>query len=342
MAVIRDVMPAFELFQPNSIADAQKLLEQEGRDAWVLAGGMDSFDWLKDRIKKPKVVVDLSGIAELKGVRPTAEGLEIGAMTTLTELVEHPIIREKYKLLQEAAELVASPQIRNQGTIGGNVSQDARCWYYRAGWPCYRAGGNICYADTPEGRNREHAILHADRCVAVNPSDTAPALIALDAKFVIRTHKGERVVDAEDYFIGPDIDITSLHILQAGDLLTAIRIPSAWSGARFYFEKVRDRNVWDFPLLNVASAMVVTGNAIERIRIAVNGAAARPLRLKVVELAVRGKPVNATTGEMAGKLAVEGAVPLQFNAYKIPLMRNLVKRAIGGVEEATWIPYNGQ
>jgi xanthine dehydrogenase YagS FAD-binding subunit len=342
MAVIRDVMPAFELFQPNSIADAQKLLEQEGRDAWVLAGGMDSFDWLKDRIKKPKVVVDLSGIAELKGVRPTAEGLEIGAMTTLTELVEHPIIREKYKLLQEAAELVASPQIRNQGTIGGNVSQDARCWYYRAGWPCYRAGGNICYADTPEGRNREHAILHADRCVAVNPSDTAPALIALDAKFVIRTHKGERVVDAEDYFIGPDIDITSLHILQAGDLLTAIRIPSAWSGARFYFEKVRDRNVWDFPLLNVASAMVVTGNAIERIRIAVNGAAARPLRLKVVELAVRGKPANATTGEMAGKLAVEGAVPLQFNAYKIPLMRNLVKRAIGGVEEATWIPYNGQ
>jgi xanthine dehydrogenase YagS FAD-binding subunit len=342
MAVIRDVMPAFELFQPNSIADAQKLLEQEGRDAWVLAGGMDSFDWLKDRIKKPKVVVDLSGIAELKGVRPTAEGLEIGAMTTLTELVEHPIIREKYKLLQEAAELVASPQIRNQGTIGGNVSQDARCWYYRAGWPCYRAGGNICYADTPEGRNREHAILHADRCVAVNPSDTAPALIALDAKFVIRTHKGERVVDAEDYFIGPDIDITSLHILQAGDLLTAIRIPSAWSGARFYFEKVRDRNVWDFPLLNVASAMVVTGNAIKRIRIAVNGAAARPLRLKVVELAVRGKPANATTGEMAGKLAVEGAVPLQFNAYKIPLMRNLVKRAIGGVEEATWIPYNGQ
>jgi xanthine dehydrogenase YagS FAD-binding subunit len=341
MAVIRDVMPAFELFQPNSIADAQKLLEQEGRDAWVLAGGMDSFDWLKDRIKKPKVVVDLSGIAELKGVRPTAEGLEIGAMTTLTELAEHPIIREKYKLLQEAAELVASPQIRNQGTIGGNVSQDARCWYYRAGWPCYRAGGNICYADTPEGRNREHAILHADRCVAVNPSDTAPALIALDAKFVIRTHKGERVVDAEDYFIGPDIDITSLHILQPGDLLTAIRIPSTWSGARFYFEKVRDRNVWDFPLLNVASAMVVTGNTIERIRIAVNGAAARPLRLKVVEHAVRGKPASAATGEMAGKMAVEGAVPLQFNAYKIPLMRNLVKRAIGGVEEATWIPYNG-
>jgi len=336
MAVIRDVMPAFELLQPSSIADAQKLLEQQGRDGWILAGGMDSFDWLKDRIKKPKAVVDLSGIAELKGIRATSDGIEIGAMTTLTEIVQHPVIKEKYKLLAESAELVASPQIRNQGTIGGNVSQDARCWYYRAGWPCYRAGGNICYADTPEGRNREHAILHAERCVAVNPSDTAPALIAVDARFVIRTPKGERVIDAEDYFVGPDIDITSLHVLKPGELLTAIRIPSTWAGARFYFEKVRDRNVWDFPLLNVASAMEVTNGRIERIRVAVNAAAARPLRLKAVEDAVRGKPANAATGEMAGKLAVQGAVALQFNAYKIPMMRNLVKRAIGGVEEATW------
>jgi xanthine dehydrogenase YagS FAD-binding subunit len=336
MAVIRDVMPAFELFQPSSVADAQQLLTQHGADAWVLAGGMDSFDWLKDRIKRPKAVVDLSGIEALKGVRATSDGIEIGAMTTLTDVVNHPIITQKYSLLAQAAALVASPQIRNQGTIGGNVTQDARCWYYRAGWPCYRAGGNICYADTPTARNREHAILHADRCVAVNPSDTAPALIALDAQFVIRTPKGERVVDAEDYFIGPDIDITRLHILQPGDLLTAIRIPSAWAGMQFYFEKVRDRNVWDFPLLNVASAMVVSGNRIERIRIAVNGAAARPLRLQAVEAAVQGQPRSAATGVMAGKLAVQGAVPLQFNAYKIPLMRNLVKRAIGGVEEATW------
>ena len=336
MAVIRDVMPAFDLLQPSSVVDAQKLLEQHGADAWVMAGGLDSFDWLKDRIKKPKVLVDLSGIEELRGVRATSDGIEIGSMTTLTEIVNDPIIKQRYGLLAQGAELVASPQIRNQGTIGGNVSQDTRCWYYRAGWPCYRAGGNICYADTPEGRNREHAILYADRCVAVNPSDCAPALIALNAKFVIRTPKGERIVDAEDYFIGPEIDITRLHILKPGDLLTAIRIPSTWAGAQFYFEKVRDRNVWDFPLLNVASAMVVSNGSIERMRIAVNGAAARPLRLKTVEDAVRGKPPNAATGEMAGKLAVEGAVPLQFNAYKIPLMRNLVKRAIGGVPEPTW------
>jgi xanthine dehydrogenase YagS FAD-binding subunit len=324
------------LYQPNSVADAQKLLQQYGTDAWVMAGGLDSFDWLKDRIKKPKVVVDLSGVDELKGIRTTDSGIEIGAMTTLTEVVRSPIVREKYSLLSEGAELAASPQIRNQGTIGGNVSQDARCWYYRGGWPCYRAGGNICYADTPMGRNREHAILHAERCVAVNPSDSAPALIALDAKFVLRTREGERIVDAEDYFIGPDIDIMRLHILRPGDLLTAIRIPSTWAGARFYFEKVRDRNVWDFALLNVASAMVVSDGRIERIRLAVNGAAARPLRLKAVEDAVRGKAPDATTGLMAGRLAVEGAVPLQFNAYKIPLMRNLVKRAIGGVEEAKW------
>src|ERR1700693_4925831 len=309
MAVIHDVIPAFELFQPTSVDDALALQARHGAKAWVLAGGLDSFDWFKDRIKRPEVVIALSQIKELRGVRTAGDGLEIGAMTTLTEVVRHPMIREKYSILPKAAELAASPQIRNQGTIGGNVSQDARCWYYRGGWPCYRAGGNICYADTPTGRNREHAILHAQRCVAVNPSDSAPALIALDAKFVLRTPKGERVVNAEDYFIGPDIDITRLHILKPGDLLTAIRLPSTWAGARFYFEKVRDRNVWDFPLMNVASAMHVSGDTIDGIRLAVNGAAARPLRLKVVEDAVRGKPPNASTGEMAGKLAVQGAVP---------------------------------
>jgi len=336
MAVIRDVMPAFQLFQPTSVRDAQKLLEQHGSDAWVIAGGLDSFDWLKDRIKKPKALVDLSGIEELRGVRSTPEGIEIGAMTTLTEVVLDPVIKEKYSLLAEAAGVVASPQIRNQGTLGGNVSQDARCWYYRAGWPCYRAGGNICYADTPVGRNREHAILHAERCVAVNPPDTAPALIALDAKFVVQTPRGEQVIPAEDYFVGPDLDITHMNILKPEYLLTLIRIPATWAGARFYFEKVRDRNVWDFPLMNVASAMKVSGDSIQDIRIAVNAVAARPLRLKAVEDSVRGKLRNQSTGEAAGKLAIQGAIPLQFNAYKIPLMRNLVKRAIGGVQEATW------
>jgi len=336
MAIIRDIMPAFDLFQPANTDDALSLLNRHGNQAWVLGGGLDSFDWLKDRIKRPSVVVDLSQIKELTGIREVNGGLEIGAMTTLTDVVRHPVVRQKYSILSTGAEAAASPQIRNQGTIGGNVSQDARCWYYRGGWKCYRAGGNICYADTPSAINREHAILGADRCVAVNPSDTAPALIVLDAQMVIRNSKGERVVNAEDYFIGPGTDITRMTVLRPGDLLTAIRIPATWAGTTFYFEKVRDRQVWDFPLVNVASAAFFSGGMIERIRIAVNGVAAHPLRLEKVEDAVRGKARDEATADMAGKMAVEGARTLRYNGYKVPLMRNLVKRAIRGVPEATW------
>ena len=330
MAVIRDVMPVFELFQPANVTDALALLDRHGSDAWILAGGLDTFDWLKDRSKRTNVVIDLSQMNELRGIKEVDGGLEIGALTTLTEVVKHPIVRERYGLLREAAELVASPQIRNQGTLGGNVSQDTRCWYYRSGWTCYRAGGNICYADTPTAINREHAILDADRCVAVSPSDTAPALIALDAKMVIRSASGERVVKAEDYFVGPAIDIMRMTVLRPGELLTAIRIPATWAGAQFYFEKVRDRQVWDFPLVNVASAMKATGGTIEALRIAVGAVAATPVRLTAVEAAVAGRPRNEETADMAGRLAVEGAQPLRYNGYKVPLMRNLVKRAIRG------------
>ena len=334
MAVFRDVMPAFELFQPATVDDAVTLLAEHGADAWVIAGGQDSFDWLKDRIKRPKVVIDLSQVSGLSGVRDLDGGVEIGAMTTLTQLVGDPLIRERFPILSEAAGLVASPQIRNQGTIGGNVSQDTRCWYYRSGFPCYRAGGNVCYADTPTAINREHAILGADRCVAVSPSDTAPALVALEAQMVIRSADGERVVNAEDYFVGPGIDITRMTVLKPDELLTAIRIPSTWAGAEHYFEKVRDRPVWDFPLVNIASVKVVNGGAIERIRIALNGVAAHPWRLTQVESAIAGKPADESTAEIAGAMAIEGSVPLRYNGYKIPLMRNLVKRAIRGVPEA--------
>jgi xanthine dehydrogenase YagS FAD-binding subunit len=330
MAVIHDVIPAFELFQPESTGDAVTLLNRYSSNAWVMAGGMDSFDWLKDRIKRPSVVIDLSRVQDLRGIKESNGGLEIGAGTTLTDVVRDPLVRDKFSLLTQAAELVASPQIRNQGTIGGNVTQDTRCWYYRAGWSCYRAGGNICYADTPTAINREHAILDADRCVAVNPSDTAPALVALDAQMVIQSASGVRVVNAEDYFIGPSVDITRMTVLAPNELLTAIRIPGTWAGARFYFEKVRDRNVWDFPLLNVASATKYAGGNIENIRIVINAAAARPLRLHEVENAVVGKPRSEQTADLAGQIAIRGAQALRYNGYKIPLMRNLVKRAIRG------------
>ena len=329
-AQIRDVMPAFELYQPTGVADTMGLLQRHGADAWIMAGGLDTFDWLKDRIRKPKVVVDLSGVAELKGIKEANGGLEIGAMTTLTELSRNPIVKERYGLLAEAAGLVASPQIRNQGTVGGNVAQDARCWYYRAGWPCYRAGGNVCYADTPTSVNREHAIFDADRCVAVNPSDTAPALIALDAQMVINRDGSELIVPAQDFFVGPGVDITNLTMLQPTDLLTAIRIPGTWAGKQFYFEKVRDRQVWDFALVNIASAINASGSTISEARMVVNAVSARPYRLEAVETFLRGKPRNEQTAEAAGDLAVQGAVTLRHNGYKVPLMKNLVKRAIRG------------
>ena len=328
MAVIRDMMPAFELFQPATIDEAVKLLDRHGSSAWVMAGGLDTFDWLKDRTKRPAVVVDLSQVAELRGIKEANGGLEIGAATPLTEVVKHPAVKDKFGILMEAAELVASPQIRNQGTLGGNVSQDTRCWYYRGGWTCYRAGGNICYADTPTAVNREHAIFDADRCVAVNPSDTAPALVALDAQMVIRGPKGERVVAAEDYWIGPGVDITRMNVLAPNEVLVAIRIPATMAGAQFYFEKVRDRQVWDFPLVNVASAIKANGGTIGEARLVVNAVAATPRRLKNVETFVTGKPRTEETAKAAGEMAVQGAVTLRHNGYKVPLMRNLVARAL--------------
>jgi xanthine dehydrogenase YagS FAD-binding subunit len=178
MAGIRDMMGAFELFQPTELDGALDLLRRHRGNAWVLSGGMDTFDWLKDRAKRPPVVVDLGRIPALKGIESTAEGLRIGAMTSLTEVATHPEIVSGYGLLAQAAEQVATPQIRHQGTLGGNLCQDTRCWYYRSGWPCYRAGGNVCYANAPNAMNREHCVFEADRCVAVSPSDTAPALVA--------------------------------------------------------------------------------------------------------------------------------------------------------------------
>jgi xanthine dehydrogenase YagS FAD-binding subunit len=327
------MMSAFELYQPDSVQGAVDLLTKFGKDGWALAGGNDSFDWFKDRIKKPKYVVDLGGIAALKGIRETPDGgVEIGALTTLTEVERSPVIQGKYKVLADAARRVASPQIRNSGTIGGNVSQDARCWYYRYGVNCYRAGGNTCFADTPQGQNREHCLFGASRCVAVSPSDTAPALVALDATMVIVGAKGQKEVKADEFFVGPNIDIERMTVLEKGEVLTAIKLPAEWAGARFYFEKVADRNTWDFPLVNVAAAMKVSGAAgsekIDAIRIAAGAVQCVPRRLTVVEEVVKGQPKTAETATLAGQSAVRGATPLNFNHFKIPLLQNLVTRAI--------------
>ena len=332
MAVIRDMMPAFQLFQPATTDEALGVLGEYGERAWVLAGGLDSFDWLKDRVKRPEAVVDLGAVEDLRAIRSSADGLTIGAMATLREVIRHPDVRGRYSILADAAALAASPQIRNQGTLGGNLAQDTRCWYYRDGWNCYRAGGNICYADTPTAMNREHCIIGASRCVAVNPSDTAPALVALDAEMDVRNGGGTRTVAAEEFFVGPAIDIMRMTVLEPGDLLTAVRVPSTWAGARFYFEKSRDRAVWDFALASVASAAKIANGVVEDIRIAVNGVAPTPLRLRASEDAVRGQRLTEDAAARAGEAATEGVRPLAHNGFKVALLRNLVVRAVRGGE----------
>ena len=324
----KDMMPAFQLFQPDDLENAFSLLDKFGDRAWILAGGQDSFDWFKDRGKRPEAVIDIGNIATLKGVRETANGIEIGALTTLNNVINNDIIAHSYSLLVDAASRVASPQIRNVGTLGGNICQDARCWYYRSGMDCYRAGGNTCYADTPEGMNREHCLFGANRCIAVSPSDTAPALVALDATMVVTNSGGERLIPAEEFFIGPEVDIERMTVLEPGDILTAIRIPNTWANAQFYFEKVADRNTWDFALVNVAAAMRVDGDVISDIRIACGGVECVPRRLKVVEDVVRGGSKDDESAAVAGGAASRGATPLNYNHFKIPLMENLVRRAI--------------
>jgi xanthine dehydrogenase YagS FAD-binding subunit len=324
----RDMMPHFELYQPDTVENAIDLARRIGEGAWLMAGGQDSLDWFKDRVKRPRAVIELTGIQDLSGIRETADGLEIGALTTLTEIETSDIVREKYSLLASAASKVASPQIRNAGTLGGNLCQDARCWYYRYGVNCYRAGGNSCYADTPQGLNREHCLFGASRCVAVSPSDLGTASVALDAQMVIRSAEGERVVPAEEFFIGPAVDITRMTALKPGEILTAVRYPATWAGARFYFEKVTDRNTWDFALVSVASALKLDGGNITDARIVCGGVECVPRRLKAVEQLLVGSPRNDEVAKLAGTTAVRGATTLNFNHFKVPLMENLVRRAI--------------
>jgi xanthine dehydrogenase YagS FAD-binding subunit len=328
--MMRDMMTGFELFQPADVETALELLDRHGASGWKLAGGYDSLDWLKNRNKGPQAVIDLERLDELRGIRETADGIEIGALTTLTEIETSPLIRERFGLLADAARKVASPQIRNAGTLGGNLCQDTRCWYYRYGVSCYRAGGNTCYAAAPESMNREHALFGASRCVAVSPSDCAPAVVALDAQMVVRNRRGERVIAAGDFFMQPSVDIRRMTVLEPNDLLTAVRLPNGWSGADFYFEKVADRQTWDFPLVNVAAAFRMSGGTVEEARIVCGAVQCTPRRVHAAERLVRGQTRSESVAVAAGAASVQGAGPLAYNGYKIPLMQNLVKRAVRG------------
>jgi xanthine dehydrogenase YagS FAD-binding subunit len=323
-----DVMPNMELYQPVQVEDALAIADRLAERGWLVGGGQDTYGWLKDRAKATDALIDLSAIESMRGIRDTGDGIEIGALSTLTEISENPLIKERYSVLSDAAAVVASPQIRNIGTIGGNVSQDVRCWYYRRGLSCYRAGGNLCYADTPQGMNREHSLFEASRCVAASASDTAPALVALDATMVIRSLEGDREVAASDYFVGPAIDIENVTVLRPGEILTAVKIPTTWANATFYFEKVADRNVWDFSLVNVAAAFKISDDTIEDSRIVCGAVQCTPRRVTDVENAIRGQAKNSATAESVGEMATDGARELAHNGFKVPLMQSLVKRAI--------------
>jgi xanthine dehydrogenase YagS FAD-binding subunit len=323
-----DIMPGFELYQPTDLKAALALLDRYGTGAWALAGGHDSLTWFKTRLKHPKAVVDLSGIPGLSGIRAFAEGIEIGAMTTLTAVETDPLIRTQYRVLAEAAGKVASPQIRSTGTIGGNVAQHARCWYYRSGLNCWRAGGDGCFAQNKDSVNREHAIFDRGDCVAVNPSDIAPALVALDAKFVIESSRGRRVVDCDTFFVGVDTSVSTLNALRPGEILTAVRLSPDWAAACFYFEKVADRQTWDFPLVNIAAALKLANGRIDRARIVCGAASATPKRFAAVEERIAGRAADEETARLAGELAVQGAKPLSANAFKVQLVASLVTRAI--------------
>jgi xanthine dehydrogenase YagS FAD-binding subunit len=326
--MLKDMMPHFDLYQPDTLDAAVDLAGRLGTDGWLLGAGQDSYDWLKNRTKRTSAVIELAGIDALKGVREVDGGLEIGALTTLTEIEEHPVVRERFRVLSLAAGRVASPQIRNAGTLGGNLCQDARCWYYRYGVDCYRAGGNMCYADTPEGMNREHAILGASRCIAVSPSDTATAVVALEGVMVIRSTKGERLVPAADFFVQPAINIQRMTVLEPGEILVAVRIPAKWSGASFYFEKIADRAAWDFALVSIAAVFVFEGDLIKDASMVCGAVACVPWVLKGSQDALRGQPRTAETSDKAAWAAVVGAKPLHYNHFKLPLMENLVRRAI--------------
>lgn len=323
-----DMMHSFELFQPASLSEASSLLDKYGDKAWIIAGGNDSLDWFKDRHKRPEALIDISGLKDLHGIADKGAYVSIGALTTLSEIEDSSLLKKHFPVLTEAAGGVASPQIRNAGTLGGNVSQDTQCFYYRDGFPCYRVGGNTCYANTPTAMNREHTLFEASRCVAVTPSDTAPALVVLEAEMVIQRGGKERVVAAEKFFVAPAIDILHMTVLKKGDVLKEIRVPRKWAGSKQYFEKVADRQTWDFALVSIAMAAKLEGGKVTDVRMASGAVQCTPRRLINVEDLMKGEKPGGELETLAGRIAAHGAKPLNYNRFKVPLLNNLAKRAV--------------
>lgn len=319
------MMQKFAYVRPKSIDEAISFLAAE--NAVVHAGGTDLLGCLREKIFETGLVVSLSRIGELRGIRKTKEGgIEIGALTTITEVSEHPLVRELYPGLTAAASEVGSPQLRNQGTIGGNLCQKPRCWYYRGEFHCLRKGGDTCYA--VEGENRFHCIFGGDSCFIVHPSDTAPALTALEATVHLRGPGGSRSIPMGEFLVPPSKDPQRETELRPGEVLMGVSLPPPPAGLRSSYRKVRARRSWDFALAGVALAVVMDKGKVVRARVVLSGAAPVPWRSKEVEESITGRKLDAETARIAGEAAVTGARPMAGNAYKLPLFKGVVKEQI--------------
>ncbi len=318
--------PNFSYIRVNSVKDAVKQLSDKG--SMVMAGGTDLMGCLRDEIFSAAKVVSLSKLPDLRGIKDTADGgLRIGALTTITEIAESPVVSQRYPALAQAASAVASPQLRNQGTIGGNLCQKPRCWYYRGEFHCSRKGGKLCYA--MEGENEYHAIFGHDRiCAIVHPSDTAPVLVAFQAAARVVGPKGTRLVPVEKFHVLPKVDVLKETVLAPGEIVTEVLLPKPPEAARSAYRKVRARRSWDFALSGSAIVVSLKDGNVQQARIVFSGVAPVPWRSKEVEQAIIGKKLDSDTIAKAGEAAVANAEPLEQNGYKVALLKAVVEEEL--------------
>lgn len=319
------MMPGFSYVRAKSLEDAVRQLASPG--ARLHAGGTDLISSLRDGIITADKLVSISGLSGLRGIRTMPDGrLRIGALTTVAEIAGDSSIQKGYPALSQAAAAVGSPQLRNQGTIGGNLCQRPRCWYFRGDFKCARKGGDRCYA--AEGENQRHCIFGGEVCFMVHPSDTAPALVAIDAVLRIAGPKGRKEVPAEKFFVLPAQDVTRETILEPGEIVAEIALPPPISGVRGGYYKARARAAWDFALVGVASALQLEGDTIKRARLALAGVAPVPWRIPAAEKELLGKKLESSTITRAAAAAVAEAEPLSGNRYKVALLRGAVEEAL--------------
>ncbi len=319
------MLPGFTHTRATSVADVVRRLAVPG--ARLHAGGTDLIGCLRDGVFTARALVSLSGLKELHGIGPaTGGGLRIGALATHSEIAADRTILGSYRALAQASASVASPQLRNQGTLGGNLCQRPRCWYFRGDFHCLRKGGDLCYA--VGGENDNHAIFGGDQCVVVHPSDTAPALVALGAKVRVASPGGSRLVPLEAFFVGPAKSVTRETILERNEVVTEVWLPPAEPGLRSSYRKVRARGAWDFALAGVALALVVRDGQVQRARVVFSGVAPVPWRSEPVERAITGKALTPAVVAEAADAAVKGATALEKNGYKIPLLQGVVTEAL--------------